>query len=682
MIKLRRSPKSAEQRLLNVLARCFEREDVWDALEWIEEFCRLPANTETPGPFDLSVAPHVAEPIATINSYETQEIIMDWATRNCKTYTAVFILICWIYQYSAPCGVASASLGLRDKLVEDKLYPALEACSKTSSLIPASFERSNDELWVGRHKIETAIASSNKTMASFAAQLILLNECGLWKINAIQRLRQRLKNFGSFSKLVIEGKTEDKATCTITALVNQPDVQRRVRNVQCPHCKTYQPLVWGWGEAGPGVKWEPLNGRQNAAHAMATVYYECVKGCKIVEGEFDRRKMMQEGVWVPEGCTITKTGRLRGTPDVVSERRVAFIRLSSLYSLLIDGWSQVVAEWFECKHDEELRREFITGTLGEPYDPRPKSRLPNRIAERLACQTPIGIAPAWSKFITIVADVGHDMKTDELEFWWSAAAWARIGKRVRGHWMDEGHFGFGELDAFLEFIATCEWPHEDGGVIRPRGRCIGIDSGDGNVSAKIYQLCDVITELYFQSTQARCYPIKGDSRKSHKMSWFEWGDQGDTKEERERNREIDGGNLISVNTERSQSWRENCIAGRITEDDTDFLSLPKEYLDDWEAHEDSLIELAADYRDEKGRWERTGKNERGDLYRYHRVMASVRTFKDTTWGKVTRNPVERRKRAAQTPRPQQQEPNIIETFVGDGPPMTLTDLLKVMKSNG
>lgn len=671
---LRTKPRTAEQRLVAAIAKCFDLPDVVDALEWIAENCRVPANTETPGPFDIDQVPHVAEVIQTITSYETQEIIMDWATRNGKTFTAVFILIYWVSQYAAPCGAASASLGLRDKLVDDKLYPALDACVQTAGLVPPNHLRSSSEAHVGDAKIETAIMNSPATMASFAAQLVLLNEAGLWKLNAIQRMRQRLRNFGFTYKLVIEGKPENKATCTITKLANQDDVQRRVRQVPCPHCGQHQLLIWGFGEDGPGVKWEKLNGESNAGHAMETVYYECVNGCRIEEHQ--RRDIIRNGVWCPEGMHVTNAGKLAGKPKCSSVRRVAFVEMSSLYSLLIGGWAQIVGEWFECKDDEELRREFMTGTLGIPYDPRPKSRLPQKIGDRLAAKLPSKIAPEWSTFLTVVADVGHDSKRDELEFFWSAAAWGLIGKKVRGHWIDVGHFGFGEVDAFIEFMCSCEWAHADGGIITPRGRCMGIDSGDGNVSAKIYLLCDLITERYFQTTQARCYPLKGDSRKSHRMSWFEWGDQGDTKEQKERNREIDGGNLISVNTERTQSWRENCIAGRITEDHNEFLSLPQEYGDDWESHEDILLELAADYRDEKGRWARTGKNERGDLYRYHRAMASVRTFKDTTWSKVSRNPVERRKKPT-TPVPA--TPDLVETFVGNGPPMSLQQILKALK---
>ena len=65
------------------------------------------------------------------------------------------------------------------------------------------------------------------------------------------------------------------------------------------------------------------------------------------------------------GCTLTRTGKIKGTPDVPSVQRVAFTKLSSLYSCLIDGWSQIVGEWFDCKDDVELRREFITGTIRE-----------------------------------------------------------------------------------------------------------------------------------------------------------------------------------------------------------------------------------------------------------------------------------------------------------------------------
>lgn len=669
---------TAEERLIEAIIRVFDLPDIIEALAWIEENCRVPANTETPGPFDLELAPHIAEPIQQINSFETEEILMDWATRNAKTFTCVFLLLYWIVNFSAPCGAISADLNLRDKLIEDKLYPALEACVKTKHLIPPRHLRKSTEALVGDVKVETAIASSPATLASFPCQFAILNEVGLWKLNSVKRLRDRQKNFGSFKKRCIEGKPEDKLTCTITALINQDDVQRRIRMVKCPHCRTWQRLKWGFGEPGAGIKWKKnKDGHSTRAKAMETVYYECVKGCQIQDGE-ERTKMLRGGVWCPEGCTLTRTGKIKGTPDVPSVQRVAFTKLSSLYSCLIDGWSQIVGEWFDCKDDVELRREFITGTLGEPYDPRPASRLPERIAKRLAVDIPGGIAPKWAKFITIAVDVGHDTQTDQLEYFWACAAWGRIGKRVRGHWVSEGYFGFGEDEQLIEFMLNCEIPHEDGGVLVPRGSCIGLDSGDGNVSEKVVLLAELITERFKKTTRAEALPLKGDSRKSHKLNWFEWGDTGDTKEERARNSRHGHGNLVSVNTERTQSWRENCITGRLQSTDRDFMSLPKEYRDDVESHEEMLMELAADYKDEKGRWKRHGKNERGDLWRYLRVMASVRTFKDTTWSKLSRNPVDKQKAVPKGTIPTGE--SMIEQFVGDGELRSIQEMIRGLRN--
>lgn len=671
--------QTAEERFVEALAECFDRADAMALIEWIQLHCRLPASTETPGPFDLTVAPHVEEPIIQIDSPETQEILMDWATRNCKTYTSIFILIGWIAQYSAPCGAASASLGLRDNLIGDKLYPALEACVATSHQIPPEHLQRSDEVKVGDTVVETAISNSPATLASFAAQLVLINEAGLWKSNSIQRMRQRMKNFGRSYKMIIEGKAEDIATCTITQLINEPDVQRRVRQCQCPHCDTYQPLEWGWGDRGAGLKWEKLDGKHNAAHAMATVYYECVNGCKIKDG-LERDQMIRSGRWVPEGQTVDKLGRLRGKPKVPSVRRVAFTKLSSLYSLLIDSWAQVVGEFFDCKDDLERLREFITGTLGIPYDPKPANRQPERIAQVLHCETPYGIAPIWSKFPTVAVDVGHDPREDELEFFWSVAAWGGPSKKPRGHWCLEGHFEHGREAEFIEWITTLEIPHEDGGVLIPRGTCIGIDSGDGEVSEKVCLLCEVITERFRQlGTRAECLPLKGDSGRSNRLNWFTWGDQGSTKREIKRNQQKDRGNLIMVNSERTQSWREASIAGLIKPDHRDFLSIPLEYYEDWQSHEDMLAELAADFQDEKGRWLKGGKNERGDLYRYHRSIASVRTFKDTTWHKLSRNPLDKKKRVAKAAT--DPERALVQSFVGEDDAQTVQQILRGLLSD-
>lgn len=642
--------RTSQDRLWQSIVDSFDVDDILPLLEYILDNCRVPANTESPGPFDSELVPHVPEIIEQIDDPNTEEILMDWATRNAKTFTAIFILVAWVAQTNAPCGAASASLGLRDKLISEKLYPALEACVATAGKIPPPHLRSPKEAWVGDSLISTAISDSPKTLASFPAQLALINEAGLWKINSIQRMRQRMRNFGRSGKMVIEGKPEDLATCTITKLINEPGVQRRIRHCRCPHCRTYQPLVWGSERPGPGIKWERKDNRQNVAHAMKTVHYQCVNGCKIHDG-FEREAMLKDGKWVPEGQEIDKLGRLRGDPDVPSVRRVAFYRLSSLYSLLADSWAQVVGEFFDCKDDPELLREFTTGTLGIPWDPKPINRQPEAIAKNLHCATPYGIAPIWAKFITVAVDVGHDPGDDTLEFFCSVAAWGGPNKKPRGHWTHECHFEHGQEDEFIEWITSIEIPHEDGGVMLPRGTCMAIDSGDGEVSEKIVILCEIITAKIKASNRpnAECLPLKGDSAKNVKLNWFSWGDTGKSKREKKRNTKKDRGTLIMVNSARTQSWRVNCISGMITAEQRDFMSIPREYYEDWETHEDMLSELAADYQDEKGRWVKGGKNERGDLFRYHRSIASVRTKKDTIWHKLSRNPNDRQRKQTRKP---------------------------------
>lgn len=640
------------------------------AAEWIPANVRIPGQTESPGPFDLSLFPHAKEVLEALDDIEVEEIILIWSTRNGKTFTTLAAIPFWATQRSKPIGFASSDgKNLQDN-VERKLYPMLESTPATADLVPSPHFRNSKEVTIGNVTVVLANARSKNTLANFPAQLVIANEVGLWPLNSVQRLRQRLRNFKLSSKAILEGKPETKGLCTISKLANGPDVQRRIRNVQCPHCRQFQPLVWGWGKPGAGVKWERSYGHSTEFRAVSSAYYECKTGCKITSSE--RSAILRSAVWCPEGQTVDENGKLCGTPLVPSQKRVAFVRLSALYSLMVPGWGAIVSEWFEVKHDKELIREFVTGTLAEEYDPKPKSKTFNEVAFRLSVSIPRGVCPEWSRFAVLVADCGFHANSDSLEFWWQFQAWGLLNGKPRGHVCDFGYM-HGEK-GFKELFRKIEYEHASGGMIKPAKT--GVDFGDGNVSAKILTLCDELNaEQKSLAKRNKVIPLKGDSRRDSAPGWYVHGYFDSRKEFELKMMKARGEcDFITIRSHNSQSWREGLVSGIIEEKDKDFLSLPAEIGARCEEFEPFLNELTADYRSDEGRWERVGKNENGDLLRYGRAIASVHTNHDKNWVRICNSdPIT----TAVTP----QQPSEADPFkmVGQG---SLVSLLKGSFVNG
>ena len=597
---------------------------------WIPEHVRIPDQTESPGPFDVTLFPHVLAVLEAVDDIEVEEIILIWSTRNGKTFTTLALIPFWVVQRSKPIGFASSDGKNLGDNVDKKLYPMLEATPATSDRVPPHHLRNSKEVSIGKVTVVLANAKSKNTLANFPAQLVIANEVGLWPMNSVQRLRQRLRNFKLTAKAILEGKPETKGQCTISRLAGGADVQRRIRQVPCPHCGTYQPLIWGWGRSGAGVKWEHQGGHSTEQLASRSAYYECVNGCRIMSDQ--RPEMIRRGVWAPEGQTVTKEGILTGTPTVVSKKRVAFVRLSALYSLMVPGWGAIVGEWFEVKDNKELIREFVTGTLAEEYDPKPKSKEFSEVAARLSCQVPQGMCPAWSRFAVLVVDCGFHTNSQQLEFWWQYQAWGMMDDRVRGHIVDWG-YSFG-IEQFKTTFRTIQYPHMNGGVMRPVKT--GVDFGDGNVSAKILLMCNELNqEQTNPSKKNKVIPLKGDSRRDTAPGWYVHG-YFDDRKERELNQLKKRGqcDFITVRTHNTQSWREGLVSGIIEPNDKDFVSLPREVGVHPEDYESFLNEFTADYRSENQTWERSGRNENGDLLRYGRAMASLHTNHDKNWLRI------------------------------------------------
>lgn len=647
------------------------------AAEWIPENIVIPDQTESPGPFDLSLVPYVRGVLELLDDPEVEEIYLRWATRLGKTFTVLSIIAYWGVTQVKPIGFASSDGGNLEDNINDSLYPLLDQSPGTSDLMRPEHLRSANEVFIGRSKVTLANARSKASQANFRAQLMVCNEVGLWPLNAVQRLRHRVKNFRVSGKLLFEGKPESISDCTITRLIHgDPETKSKIKNVRvyhchvpCPHCGKYQQLQWGFGEKGAGVKWDKVKGGTTEAKAIESAHYECVNGCRIESD--DRPEMIRAGVWVAVGQQVDKRGRVSGKPEVQSKARIAFDELSSLYSLSIAGWGQLAQEWFECRGNKELLREFITGTLAIAYDPRPKSKAAEDVAKRLADLTlSRNELPEWARFMVLPIDCGFDEKNEEFIFFWQAQAWGFPGNVRRGHLVDWGECS--GIDSLVELIQSMRYDHPDGFSITPSR--IGIDSGDGKVATKVYAIARLLRESGFRFAR----PLKGDSRRPNEKEsirgWYTLGyfDERTTDQAAAMKLRNDG-DLLIVRTHASQSWREGIVSGQYKPSDNDFFSLPKELAELPELFEDLLLELVADEKDINGRWVRSGPNEAGDLMRYGRALASWRTNHDKYWKRacVAVSQSDKREPVGRS------SPNsLADSIVGSGELRSLIDKLK------
>lgn len=622
------------RKLWSSVASAFRFAERPQTLKWVPDNIRIPAELETPGAFDMNLFPHVEGVLQAADDPDVREIYLRWSTRNGKTLTALSIVLGLVSETGRPGMICSVDEERVNDLIDSEVWPMLEACEKTRDRLPPTWKRSVKRgVVIGKARIRRAFQKSKSKLASFPACYGLGNEVGLWSVAAIGRFRHRARLFPFHSLLVFEGKPEDKGSCAISHLCEKDSTQRRFRYVPCPHCGKHQRLEWGDNKPdSPGVKWEQApDGRENAAkHARETAHYRCVNGCRIENQH--RAQMMRAGVWVPEGCHVTEEGTIAGKPNQPA-RYVAFDSLSALYSLAIDGWGQLVAEWFDAKGKIESIKEFFTATLAQAWEVKEQRIEPHEIGKRLASHEPRGTVPDWGVFLTQAFDV--QTSGGNLTFPWMTCAW---GGHQRGHVVDYGVCR--SLEDFRNMIAMQTFAKSNGMKLSPSWR--SIDSTDGNVQEEVFEICRQFTRLlprrggsYPFSEGFRLSTIGATSESSaRKVTPADCIDMGGV---------IDGQPvLITVNTERSQQWVNRQLDGSLAKEAPNRLTLCADAAIDGLLHEQLCNEHRVKETNRQGydvyRWKRidfTKPNDWRDVLRDCWTLAQLVTCDGAWWANVT-----------------------------------------------
>lgn len=624
-------------------------------LEWVPKNIRMPDETESPGPFDLDTFPHCDGPLDAADDPNVREIYLPWSSRLGKTITGISILGSCADQAPRPAMIAREDKDRVDDLIKHQVFPLFDACRKLRPLLPPRSRRDPKHgIRLPKMRIRRAYSGSPATMAGFPACYALASEVSKWQkkksteADPIYLFRKRGMLFPYDSKYIFESTPGEKGQCNITDLCSAPGVDVRRRVVPCPHCDTYQTLVFGGSGDGAGLKWETRVGVNDPQLAEETAYYRCENGCEIHSP--DRADMLRKGIWISENQRVTKAGKVIGKRPVSAN--VAFghpisAPFGALYSLMLTGWGQIAREWCTVADSLEGKREFYNQTLGICWDPSPTTVEPEDVITRMGTDAPLGRCPEWSRFLTVGVDAGQH--ADQLFFYYWVSAW---GEKQRGQLVQCGLLLSSE--ELRRFIDTACFPHADGGEsLRPIRW--GIDSG--KFTTAIYDFVD-------QLKRPDVFCLKGssdDGRDFSDLKMLEMFRLGMRRagvspvmlKLKEKLRQYD---LVLPNTRLSQEWCQNRLDGLVTREHPGWYSIPEEafFTAPLGMPGESLVKhVIGDVRDSQGRWnKRWERQDLRDAWRYSVVAAFHRTENGTQWERLP----QRGPRVMQTTQPQQQVP--------------------------
>lgn len=312
-----------------------------------------------------------------------------------------------------------------DGFVSDEIDPAIAEMEVIQAVFP-DWNKNNERNNISRKQTTNAVidfrgASSPGNFRRLTKQAVFGDEVDAWPLE----VSKNGKGEGSPVDLAlvrIKGSAYPKAvfgsTPTITGkshienLENKADLVFRFY-LPCPECEFKQPLVFGFEGMEYGLKWDdeqPTNEKKGRS-----AYYQCCN-CprKIYYQELEA--MEAKGKWVAEDLTWTKDGIHFYDFENVAVRapKHAAIVVSAIYSLNLDGWSDIVDEWLKAKGDSLKEKSFYNTVLGELWNETVSEVLEHdRLLEKVAAYP----AQVPGRVVYLTAGIDSQLNRYEVYVW-------------------------------------------------------------------------------------------------------------------------------------------------------------------------------------------------------------------------------------------------------------------------
>ena len=444
---------------------------------WADTF-RVVAGGPYPGKWHTSRTPQLKEPLDCATSPDIEGIVIIKPTR--MGGTEVINCAMGYYIHYDPCDImyVQSSLDSARKYESRILMPLVYAT-------PVLRERITNRI-AGRKSTSTRIsksfpggaldlvgAKSPHSFTMLSKRVVILDDVNKYEHiksgDPIELAIGRAKDFWN-KKIILVSNPGTDGECPIQPYFMQTNQQYRY--VPCPLCGEFQILKFGGKDLDFGIKWND----------QGDVWYLC-EHCHGKIHESAKVEMDKRGEW-----------RAHGESQL--SRWVGF----SLNPFLC-GWhswkTEFVDRFMVMKGQPDKLKVFVTERLGEWWKAYKKETSYQKLYDRreeYPAEVPRGVLA-----ITIGADVqGDRIEAEAVGYGREYESWKIERKIFYGNPAEDDVWR--ELDKFLQKT----WRHESGiqmGAVR-----VFIDSGDGNVTQKVY---DFTTAREIRGV----YSCKGENRR-------------------------------------------------------------------------------------------------------------------------------------------------------------------------
>lgn len=464
--------------------------------EWAEEHFLLPAkgNAE-PGKFRFARTPYLRGIVDAFVEPGVEDVVFIKPTRVGGTTAGQIVLGYWIDNDPGHCLTVMPSESAAEEEIKDRVRPLLESPSLKQHVSPDPHKNTLSRIELDTMDIYTGWAGSPQSLGSRTCKYVRFDEVDKYppfagrEADPISLGKERTGTYGHRKRHYITSTPTTREGAIQKAWDGCGD--KRTFLVPCPHCGTYQRLVW------PQVKWPKLaiTDKVKLADEVETsrlAWYECSNpDCKGRIEESHKPRMLERGVWVSEGQTVDNAGTVHG--DRPASKRVGF-HLSSIYSPWRKFW-EMAAEFIRADGDIAAAMNFRNSRLAEPFETLIAKTESSKIREKSV--GPAKVVPSWARLLIATADTQQD------HFYYVVRAW---GYEYRSQLVDYGICStFEELKAYT---IDASYKTEAGVTVHPQ--LLLIDSGGGrNADTGVTRTNEVYQ--FALSDPMRIKPVKGSS---------------------------------------------------------------------------------------------------------------------------------------------------------------------------
>jgi phage terminase large subunit GpA-like protein len=422
--------------------------------QWADLHRRLPAESAAePGQWRTDRAPFQRGIMDAVSDPLVREV---WVMKSAQVgWTELLLNVIGFHvdQDPAPMLLVQPTLDIGESFSKDRLAPTVRDTPVLRDKIKDAKSRDSGntllhKTFPGGH-ITIGGANSPAGLASRPIRVALFDEIDRFPPSAgtegdpISLGRKRTTTFRN--RVVMAGSTPTiKGASRIESGFESGD--QRFYYVPCPHCDTFQRLVWAQ------VRWD--EGRPD------TAAYAC-QHCGAVLTDADKGEMLRQGEWRASKPT---TG-------------IASFHISELYSPWVT-WPEMARSFLEAKRLPETLQTWINTALGECWEDKGETLEGGALAGRVEAYTPDHV-PAGVKLVTIGTDVQDDRLEATVWGWGDGEEAWRLGHHVM-----RGDPGQASLWAEHDDLLKRRYTTDDGRTLVMEACCI--DSG-GHYTEQVYR---------------------------------------------------------------------------------------------------------------------------------------------------------------------------------------------------